>query len=285
MRTLEERLKAAFEAHSAGKFVEAEILYEELLAENYDNDLIYYGLAILNADKQEYTAAINYMQKAVMINPDPSYYRDLGIMCYKLNDFYEAINAYLEVLKSNPDDYDILFDLGLAYLSINKIDEAIEVFEQLLNINKNDPEIYYNLALACVEKLNFQKAINLLQLCINIKPDYADALFLYGCICLQHKNFKEGWTFYEYRFRKTNSIEPLNFSQPRWDGKSYNDKIIYVYHEQGYGDSIMFSRFLPLLSQKFKKVLFKPQPGMESLFRESNLPVEIIDNSTPSFDL
>ncbi|OGI18021.1 MAG: hypothetical protein A2255_00545 [Candidatus Melainabacteria bacterium RIFOXYA2_FULL_32_9] len=285
MLNTSEKFQKALELHYAGSIDEAELLYEELLGEMPQDDLLLSYLSLIAIDKKDFDKAINYTNQAISINPDPKYYEDLANLYYDKKDFNKAIEAYLQVLTLDPNNHNILFNLGLSFLSEDRVDEAIDFFKKALSVNPDDAEIYYNLALAYVEKCEFKEAINSLNHSIKIKPDYPDANFLLGCIFLQTSNFEEGWKLYEWRFFKKDAIELLNFSKPRWDGSDIKDKTIYVYHEQGYGDSIMFARFLPLLSTISKKVLFKPQAGLEKLFKESNLPVDIIDNSVPSFNL
>ena len=55
-----------------------------------------------------------------------------------------------------------------------------------------------------------------------------------------------------------------------------------MYYEGGYGDTIMFSRYLPLLKKHCKKVVFYPQKPLVELFNQSGLGIdEIIDGYIP----
>ena len=53
------------------------------------------------------------------------------------------------------------------------------------------------------------------------------------------------------------------------------DKHILVHFEQGFGDTIMFARFLNELKSKCKKVSLVVQNGLVSLFKSSKLGVDI----------
>ena len=68
-------------------------------------------------------------------------------------------------------------------------------------------------------------------------------------------------------------------------GMEENFKTIYVYAEQGFGDTIMFSRYIPLLENISKKVIFRPQVQLKELF-ENNFPnVKILDDSIADEDI
>ena len=78
------------------------------------------------------------------------------------------------------------------------------------------------------------------------------------------------------------SYPNLASSERLWKGENIKDKTIFVYYEAGFGDVIMFSRYLPLLKKKCKKLVFYPQKPLIPLFTESGLGIdEIIDGFVP----
>lgn len=66
--------------------------------------------------------------------------------------------------------------------------------------------------------------------------------------------------------------------KPLWTGKEdLADKILYTYYEAGFGDMLMFYRYMPQLTQMCKKVILKPQKELASLFRENSYGAEIME--------
>ena len=41
-----------------------------------------------------------------------------------------------------------------------------------------------------------------------------------------------------------------------WDGTAHTDKTLLVYYDSGFGDQLMFCRYLNLVKEKFQKVRF-----------------------------
>ena len=48
------------------------------------------------------------------------------------------------------------------------------------------------------------------------------------------------------------------------------NKHILVHFEQGFGDTIMFARYLPLLKKRCKKIVFYPQKPLVELSKSLN---------------
>jgi len=104
------------------------------------------------------------------------------------------------------------------------------------------------------------------------EPENKKAKFHLGIASLMEKKYKDGWKYFEYRLEET----PIPDFFPLWKSEPIEDKTILVYGERGYGDTIMFSRYLPLLKSKCKQVLFLPQPELFDIFDEKTLGVKII---------
>ena len=72
-----------------------------------------------------------------------------------------------------------------------------------------------------------------------------------------------------------------------WKGEDIKDKSILVYYEAGFGDVIMFARYLPLLKERCKKIILHIQKPLKALFEENpQLGVdEIIDGFVPENEI
>jgi hypothetical protein len=122
-------------------------------------------------------------------------------------------------------------------------------------------------------------------------PDDVGLRFNLGGMLVKKRNFEEGWKYFESRldfFPHHKLLFPPDL-KPKWDSsQSIEGKTIYVYpasYEFGYGDSIMFVRYLPLLKNMGANVICKTQPGLVKFFRENDLGAEIIDNSVSDDEL
>lgn len=176
-------------------------------------------------------------------------------------------------------------------------DESIEAYKKVLELNSQEFWVYKKLAdIYYFVKNMSDKTIYYYEKLLEYQPDNSDAKACLSLAYLKNKDYKKGWEFFEYRPYRENALlekdsRMKNFisSKPFWNGENIQDKTIYVYSEAGFGDTIMFARYLPLLKQKCKNVLFEPEISNVNLFKDSDLGVEIIEsknrNSKKDYDV
>ena len=125
-----------------------------------------------------------------------------------------------------------------------------------------------------------QKADEFYQKLMYLNPTHSD-LHAYGAYLVRHKRFSEGFKFLQHRFQKEdlNNVafpQLLTTKKKKWNMKvNIKDKHVLVHFEQGFGDSIMFVRFLDELKKQCKEVSLVVQNSLISLFNDSKLGVNI----------
>lgn len=95
---------------------------------------------------------------------------------------------------------------------------------------------------------------------------------------LAQGRFGEAWPLYEVRasIPELNTGFPKDFAFPRWRGEPLAAKRLAIFPEQGLGDQIQFSRFLPRLIAEAGAVTLMALPPLERLFRHNFLGAEIV---------
>ena len=99
----------------------------------------------------------------------------LGIAYGKLNRYNDAIEAYRQALRINPEYADAWYNLGVAYGNLNRYNDAIEAYRQALRINPEYADAWYNLGVAYGELKRYNDAIEAYRQALRINPEYADA--------------------------------------------------------------------------------------------------------------
>lgn len=221
------------------------------------------------------------------------FYRDLGKTYLDKKNFYDAIETYKKAIKLEPENYDAWFYLAFALKENNQVDDAIIAYEKALMINPESTSAYRNLGnIYYTVKNNPAMAVKYYEKLHQLQPENLKAKGALGAAYLKTKNYQKGWEYFENRPNKSIVISirslipntPIK-NKPLWLGEDLSDKVLYVYYEGGFGDVIMFSRYLPLLKNKCKKIIFRPQVGIIDLFKENPLDVEILDTKIPESEL
>jgi hypothetical protein len=114
-------------------------------------------------------------------------WHNLGINYYKRNMYKEAIEAYRQALRINPEDARTWFNLGNVYYQLRDYDDAIESYYQALRINRDYANSWYNLGNIYFYLKQYNYAIDSYRQALRINPedaqtwfDLGDAYRLYG---------------------------------------------------------------------------------------------------------
>lgn len=169
--------------------------------------------------------------------------------------------------------------LSLWKETFNKkyLDEYVKLQNKQLKLNPEDVGALGNIATYYAFLYPKRKEANKIFDSIIDKLDSPELLFNYACLKCSLKDFDSFFKYYEYRFKKAEPTRYPEFSQPRWNGETNTkDKTLLVHFEQGYGDTILFSRYLNDVKKLFKKVYFVVRPNIKDLIKNS-FPDIVVD--------
>ncbi|MBU3913810.1 MAG: tetratricopeptide repeat protein [Nanoarchaeota archaeon] len=238
--SIQEALNLALKAHQEGKLEEAERVYRKILKINPDNPDANHLLGLIAHQTENYKEALSLVKRAIEINQNNAvYYGNLAMILDKLERQEESIDAFKKAIKINPDYQG-------AHLA------------------------HYNLSIFYKEKNKLKEALEHLNKAIEIKEDFAEAHWNRSLILLLQGKFKEGWSDYEYRFKKQNPTDSRKYQKPEWDGSPLVGKRILVISEQGYGDNIQFVRYLPLIKKQSAHIILECKDNLKALLEDSD---------------
>ena len=173
---INEAMQSAFEYHQAGDLHQAGNIYREIL-KSYPNSVeVLHYLGILHYQLGNYEFAIEYLEKALGLNPDdPSAYYNLGLTYKEKGQLDQAIACYEKALQLNPHSAKTHYNLGTALQEKGDHDEAIIHYQKALQLDANLSGVYYNLGIISQDKGHFDEAISHYQKALQLNPNLTDA--------------------------------------------------------------------------------------------------------------
>lgn len=238
----------------------------------------------------DYLSALDFFKKDININPERSYsYFIIGyIYSEYINDFANALVYFKEYAEKEPQDAKVYVIIAHLYKRLDYygyLEEQIQYFKKALTFMPDSKDVMKSLAYAYLGLEKSIEATKYFQKSFNLETS-ANDYFIYGTQQMKLGNFEEGWKYYEYRFVKEyGKTHYPSFEKPKWDGQLIADKTLLVQNEQGFGDSLQFSRYLQKVKPMCANVIFRVQDELKDLFKINAQGIVIVAESTPISEL
>ena len=169
-------LGAGLQHHQAGRLVEAEACYRQVLAAQPNHVAAHFSLGNALAGQGKLDEAVAAFRQAIRINPDyAEAYSDLGIALAGQGKLDEAVAAHRQAIRVNPDYALAYSNLGTVLMDQGKLDEAVAALRRAIHIKPDYAEAYSNLGSALGAGAKFDEAVAAYRQAIRIKPNYAEA--------------------------------------------------------------------------------------------------------------
>ena len=213
--------------------------------------------------------AVEEARCALDIEPKmPAALSNLGVALYELKQYNEAARTQRRAIEVDPTFAEAHSNLGNALHAARRFDEAIAAYRRAIDLKPDYADAWANLGTTLHHSGHFEEGIVALRRAVALAPHHANAHSGLGILLLMRGDFAEGWDEYEWRLRSTERKGP-RFPERPWQGESLAGKHIYVQAEQGFGDSIQFARYIPLLAARSGAVTLRVHQQLVRLFRES----------------
>ena len=260
------------------KFLEAECHFLKSLDIIPDRVSTLTNLSATQIKLKKFSDARIHSQKAISLDKSNSEaYLNLGLIYQEEKNFTSALEFFDLSLKLNPSYPEALSNQGATLNELKRYDEALASYDKAISLKPEYHEAWYNKGITLGELKRYDEALASYDKSISLKPDYSDAYWNQALSHLVTGNFESGWKNYEYRWKKTKA-EPMRHQEfpLLTDLNEISGKNVLVWSEQGYGDTIQFSRFIEKLIELKADVIFEVQEPLKELLQNSFLRPKII---------
>lgn len=232
--------------------------------------------------------AINIFSRLALKFPDyVSAHMNLGVSLRKAGFFEAALVSLRRGLELSPDDPSLLSNLGNALGNLRRLDEAEAALRRACELNPNAAMFRYNLALIFRDQRRYAEAQAIFRDLLKKNPRNHQYIWELALIDLHLLDYTKGWPAYEIRDAVSPASAP-QFPLPRWKkGQNLKGKTLLVASEQGFGDSLLFFRFLPQLAAMGARLVVETSPELLPLVQGMSCVAEVFLKSAepPAYDL
>jgi len=270
----------------------AESLLYRVLAIDPLNTSAYLSLGMARYEQDDPEDAELYFRKVLLIKPlDGEGCRHLGTLLNELGRFDEASKylaeayiqnpgscevtlsfadslfgtgegqkahtMYRQVLEGNPEHIDARISISAVCETLDRLDEALEHLFRARELAPDNSKVYLNLGVVYQRLLKLDEALACYLKALALRPAYPTARWNICQIHLLQGHYREGFADFDSRFDSVNPVRLRKTVLPLWNGTPAAGKRILVQAEQGYGDTLQFVRYIPLLAEAGMKVILE----------------------------
>jgi len=313
-------------AYQRGEQAEARTLLERAVASEPENRLLVASYGVMLHEMGEPREALEaFLQALALDSAQAEIWNAAGICFQETGQQARAMEFYLRALTLQPEYPEALNNIGVVLTREGDNDGAVEHFRQALALRPDYPDCYSNMGVALRGRFEYEAAIEAFREAFRLGPDRGDVAGALGEVLslvyddeaetmlrrgvelqpddperhwnlalelLKRGNYLAGWREYEWRWKRTRDQTPLPFfPQPYWRNQAGQDitgKTILLHAEQGFGDTLQFLRYVPMVLDLGANVVLEVQAELKRLVEEyarqtNGVTVIAAGDSRPAF--
>jgi hypothetical protein len=220
---VEQALSRAQAAAQAKRFGEASGICADLLANQPDLAPALALSGMVAAHSGEIERAVQLLERAVGRQSGvAAWYGNLCTLYRLVYRLQDALGAGTHAVRLAPNNADYLVNLSLVFTDLDERDRAT----------------------ACLLRA------------IGVNPEHADAHLALAQNLLAQGEFEPGWIEYEWRnLTEAGRGQLPKITSAPWNGMRIPSGRILLVGDQGYGDTIQFCRYIPMVSERCHEII------------------------------
>jgi tetratricopeptide (TPR) repeat protein len=229
------------------------------------------GLGVALAGQGRTDEAAAAFRAALRLDPNmPQAHDNLAGLLTAAGQTPQAIDHYRAVLRLEPGNAVAHHKLGLALRTGGADNDALWHFREAVRLQPGYSEARANIGVTLALGQRWTEALAQFEDALRAEPDSVEAHYNLGSALLLHGRLEAGWEQFEWRWR-LHGMQPYRrpFPQPQWQGEDLTGRTIILHDEQGFGDTLQFCRYAPLVARRGRKVILEVHAELVSLLRLS----------------
>lgn len=220
-------------------------------------------------EKGELERALQFREKLLGKKTDGENHRELARVLRKLNRLDECEHHLEESLRLDPQNILATYAMSVVHRIRGRYDESMEGYIKLKRLGVEDPKIDSSMGVLHSERGEYQEALRNYENAYKKDPEDQLIKFNLSLCLLTLGDYDRGLPLYESR------IWHCRPPGKEWKGEQTDN--LLVVPEQGNGDIIHFSRFLPLLRPHAKKITVLCNRPLVEIMRTAHGQDEVVE--------
>ena len=278
-----------FNLHRQNRAAEAEPFYRKALSLEPDFKEAWINLGLSTLAQKRPEEALACQRQALRLDPlSADAHNNLGMAHFAQGHIAEAENCFRAALRLAPGHANAMLNLGSTRQISNDVEDAEALFRKALASGAEPALGNSNLALALMEQGQTEQAERVLRQALALRPGYPEARVNLALALLTLGKLEEGWAAYESRWAVEAMGGPApNLPQPRWTGQTLNGHTVLLYAEQGFGDTLQFCRYAPMVAAAGGRVVLVVPKALRRVMATLDGVDRVLteeDDCLPAFD-
>jgi hypothetical protein len=202
---------------------------------------------------------------------DPRVLHLAGIVAFRTHRRPLAVTLLERAIAQEPRNGLYLRNISEMYRVVGRLDDALAAARRAVALQPGDAAALHNQAVIHHERGEIENGLACSRRAVSLKPDMAGAHFAIAEAQLLRGEYAEGWEEYEWRFRMPGvpplMPAPLQQGRSQWGGGSLGNGRLLLIGDQGFGDVIQFSRYIPWVLAKGHPTMLATSNEMAPLMR------------------
>lgn len=221
-------------------------------------------------NEKDYAFADRLLERALAAAPNqPDALHLSGIVAFRLGRRDEALTKIEHAIARGIDIRLYLRNISEVYRALGRFDDALNAALRAAAMAPDDPVCLHNLAVIQYHRLELDDCIASAEKALTINAFLPGPHFQLAEALLLRGEWERGWNEYQWRFDLPGNAPLMPpTTQPRWDGTPFGEGTLLLVADQGFGDVIQFSRYIPWAAERCPNIAVASASEMIPLLRQ-----------------
>lgn len=224
-------------------------------------------------------ARAGYARYLALAPQDAGIWSNLGALHRKEGRHLMALRAHERALALDPNGIGTMNNMANVLSDIGRYDASIALRKRVLAAVPDDQNHKAMIGRCLRGKGDYAAAIDWLRIAIAEHPDDAELQMQLAFAQLGAGHYAAGLESYKARWR-AGELRPRDLPFPEWQGEPLDGKTIAVLPEQGFGDAVLFARFMTVLQGQGARVVMAVKSPLKRLLSDLDGVDIMIDGLT-----